>query len=709
MPVYNQSRSRIVQIIFIIVFIIILGQLLHLQFFSSSYRMQAENNARYRKVIYPDRGIVYDRRHKAVLGNTIMYDLVVTPGEIKGTDTLAMCKILGIDTAEFRKRIVTAIIKNSTYKPSVFEPLLTPELFARLNENMYKFPGFILSDRPVRDYPYAAAANILGYLGEVDTSFLRRHKEEGYEMGDYAGMTGIERTYEKVLMGQRGISYQTRDNRSRIQGAYENGRYDTAAIAGKSLYSSLDIELQELGEKLMGNKVGSIVAIDPRTGGILCMVSSPTYNPNLLTGSQRRKHFSELYQDPRLPLINRAVNGMYSPGSTFKTVVGIIGLTEGVIDENFTISCGGAFYGCGTGKPKCLDKGTFNLTSAIAHSDNTYFATVFKRIIDQPRYGTADSSLKVFNKYAYSFGLGKKLGVDIPSEKPGNIPTSPYYKKIFGPRWVSCNIISNSIGQGEVQTTITQLANVMALIANKGWYYTPHLIDSIEEGDQFHLLRDFTQKHTVNHVPDRVFESVHNGMQGVMEYGTGAAAQVPGVIVCGKTGTVENYLRGVKQKDHAFFGAFAPRDNPRIAIAVMCENAGFGASSAAPIASLMIEKYLKDSISGKERKDKVEAIAKLNLIPERMRRAMDSLSRINRAKDSIARNKDSLKTLKALNDTLTLEEPNELDSANIRQAPPESSAPVRKDSAPKKIQQSPPAVLPSEKRSKSKPVTPRTT
>lgn len=695
MSVYNQSRNRIVQIIFIVVFLVIAGQLLHLQIFSSSYRMQAESNARFRKVVYPDRGIVYDRKHKAILENTIMYDLVVTPGEIKGTDTFALCKILGIDTAEFKKRIVTAIIKNTSYKPSVFEPLLTPELYARLNENMYKFPGFILSDRPVRDYPFAAAANVLGYLGEVDTSFLRRHKDEGYEMGDYAGMTGLERTYEKVLMGQRGIRYLIRDNRSRIQGSYENGEYDTTAIAGKSLHSSIDIELQELGEKLMGNKVGSIVAIDPKTGGILAMVSSPTYNPNLLTGNQRRKHFSELYRDPRLPLINRAVNGMYSPGSTFKTVVGIIGLSEGVIDERFTINCSGAFYGCGTGRPKCLDKGTFNFTTAIAHSDNSYFATVFKKVIDQPRYGSADSSLGVFNRYAHSFGLGHKLGVDIPSEKPGNIPTSPYYKKIFGPRWVSCNIISNSIGQGEVQTTITQLANVMAFIANKGWYYTPHLIDSIEGGDKFNLLKDFKVKHHGVNVTDTVFEAVHNGMQGVMEYGTGYYAQVPGVVVCGKTGTVENYLRGVKQKDHAFFGGFAPRDNPRIAIAVMCENAGFGASSAAPIASLMIEKYLKDSIAGKERKDKAESIAKMNLIPERMRRAMDSLSRLARIKDSVAQ----VKAQKAMNDTLTLEEQNELDSSNINQSRPNNNnnRPAPADSGKKRINQSP-AILPANER-----------
>ncbi|WP_147313815.1 penicillin-binding protein 2 [Deminuibacter soli] len=681
---YNQSRSRIVQIIFVLVFMVILGQLLHLQIFSGKYRLQAENNAVYRKIVYPDRGIIYDRKHKAILENTIMYDLIITPSEIKGTDTTSLCQILNIDTAEFRKRVRDIIFKNSYVKPSVFEPLLSPELLARLNENMYKFPGFSLNERPVRTYPFNVAADVLGYTGEVDTGFLRRHREEGYEMGDYAGMTGMERSYEKALMGVRGVKRYIRDNRSRIQGPYENGAYDTSAMAGKNLYTSIDVELQQLGEKLMNNKVGSIVAIDPRTGGVLCMVSAPTYNPNYLTGNQRRKHFSELFTDPRLPLLNRTVGTQYSPGSTFKTVVGIVGLTEGVINEREMISCSGAFYGCGNGKPKCLDRGTFDFTNAIAVSDNTYFATVYKRIIDQQRYGSADSSLKVFNNYAYTFGLGHKLGIDLPSEKKGNIPISSYYAKIFGSRWVSCNIISNSIGQGEVQTTLAQLANVMAIIANKGWYYTPHLVDSIEGGDEFHLLDSFRVKHyTASHITEKTFDEVQNGMQAVMEFGTGAAAKVPGVVVCGKTGTVQNALNGVKQKDHAFFGAFAPRDNPRIAIAVMCENAGFGASSAAPIASLMIEKYLKDSIAGKERQDKAEAVAKMNLIPERMRRAMDSISNLNRRRDSLKLIKDAQKEM---SDTVEVE-----DRAEQEQRTPTDSAakPARQQQAPVKKQPQP--------------------
>ncbi|MGC8749889.1 penicillin-binding protein 2 [Hydrotalea sp.] len=643
MPVFNQSRSRVIQILFGVVFIIIAAQLVNLQVFSKKYKLQAENNAIYRKVIYPDRGIIFDRKKRSLLENSIMFDLVVTPSEARGIDTLALCNLLEIDTAEYKKRMRDIIFKNTSVRPSVFEPLLSQELYARLSENIYKFPGFELSERSVRSYPLHIGANFLGYTAEVNPAFLAKHKDEGYEMGDYTGMTGLERTYEKVLMGQRGIKRYIKDNRSRIQGSYENGLFDTAAIAGKNLYLSLDAQLQALGEKLMTNKVGSIVAIDPKTGGILCMVSAPSYDPNYLTGSERSKHFNKLYKDPRLPLLNRAIYTTYSPGSTFKTVVGIIGLSEGVINERFSVVCNGAFWGCGNGRPKCLDKGTFNLTTAIAHSDNTYFATVYKRILDQQRYGGADSALKVFNTYAYTFGLGHKLGIDLPGEQPGNLPISSYYRKIFGKNWNSCNVISNAIGQGEVSTTVLQLANVMATIANKGWYYTPHMVDSIEGNEFDDLLARFKEKHlTDREIPDSVYDAVQNGMQGVMEYGTGAAAQVPGIVVCGKTGTVQNFYHGVAQKDHAFFGAFAPRNNPKIAIAVLCENAGFGAQSAAPIASLMIEQYLKDSIPEPDRKQKVEDIAKLNLIPARMRAEMNRLDSIKMKKEEEEQNRQNI-------------------------------------------------------------------
>ncbi len=639
MPVFNQNRSRVIQVIFTSIFIIILVQLIHLQILSPKYKLAAENNAIYRKIVYPDRGIIFDRKRRPLLENIMSFDLVVTPSEAKGTDTLDLCTLLQIDTTEYKRRMRDIIFKNTAVRPSVFEPLLTQELYAKLYENMYKFPGFILSERKSRAYPYNIGANVLGYIAEVDTSFLRRHKEEGYEQGDYTGMTGLERSYEKVLMGQRGIQRFIKDNRSRIQGSYENGMFDTAAVAGKNLYTSIDVELQKLGERLMNNKVGSIVAIDPKTGGILCMVSAPTYNPNYLTGNQRKKHFAQLLLDPRLPFNNRAIGNKYSPGSTFKTVSGIIGLTEGVITERTTVTCNGAFQGCGTGKPKCLDKGTFDFKNAIAHSDNTYFSTVYKRILDQPRYGGADSALTVFNKYAYTFGLGHKLGIDIPSEKAGNLPISKYYRKIFGQKWYSCNVISNAIGQGEVQTTLLQLANVMAIIANKGWYYTPHIVDSIQGGDEYNMLDAFKTKHyTDKNIPDSIFDAVQDGMQAVVDYGTAAASKIDGIVMCGKTGTVENSAKingvMVKQQDHSFFGAFAPRDNPKIAIAVICENSGQGAWAAAPIASFLVEQYLRDSISGTERKTKLEEFANKNLIPYLMRMQMQKNDSLKRVKEN---------------------------------------------------------------------------
>ena len=639
MPVFNQSRGGIIQIIFAAVVLIIILQLANLQLFSTKYKLAAESNALFKKVIYPDRGIIFDRKRKPILENVIIYDLVVIPFDSKGTDTAGLCALLQIDSIEYKKRMRDIINKTGMVRPGIFEPMLSAEMFARLNENLYKFSGFSLTERSVRNYPYHAAGHLLGYIDEVDTSFLRVHKEEGYQMGDYAGRTGLERTYEKVLMGKRGVKNYIRDNKSRLQGEYEKGLYDTAAVAGKNVFSSLDVELQKMAEELMTNKVGSVVAIDPATGGIICMVSAPTFDPNFLTGNQRRKHFAELLADPRKPFNNRAIQNNYSPGSTFKTIVGIIGLSEGVIDERFSVTCNGYFTGCGTGKPKCLDKGTFSFKEAVAHSDNSYFSTVYKKLLDQSKYETTDSALNVFNSYASSFGLGKRLGIDLPSERGGLLPTSAYYHKVYGKKFFPCNIISNAIGQGEVNTTMLQMANVMAIIANKGWYYTPHLIDSIEGGDPDDLLAGFKQKRLADQrIPANVYEAEQNAMQAVMDYGTAAGSAVPGIIVCGKTGTVENYAkvngRVEKQQDHSFFGAFAPKDNPRIAIAVICENAGQGAWAAAPIASLLIEKYLKDSITGKERKDKYTTMVNKNLIPKLMRLEMAKNDSLKQLKES---------------------------------------------------------------------------
>ncbi|HMP92675.1 MAG TPA: penicillin-binding protein 2, partial [Phnomibacter sp.] len=600
---YHSVRSRIIRVIFAAASLVIILQLFNLQVLSSKYKIAADDQAIYRKVIYPSRGLVYDKRGRIILDNTTLFDLVLIPAQLKmGADTALLCRILKIDEKEFNKRVANARFKNGNYQPTVFEGLLDEVTHAQLAEKLSHFqPAFDLVERPVRKYPYEAAAHVFGYLAEVDPSFLEKHANEGYRMGDYTGMTGIERTYEKVLMGQRGIQYWLRDKRNRPTTRYENGSFDTTAISGKTLHAALDIELQALGEKLMEGKMGSVVAIDPKTGGILALVNGPTYKPSLLTGNQRRKHFSELYTDPRLPLLNRSVSGEYSPGSTFKTLQAIVGMQEGVITQNSGYGCRGGYFECGTGKPKCHGGGhAGNLASAIAVSCNSYFADVYRKILDQPKYGSVDSALAAWDRYMYQFGLGHRLGVDLPSERGGNIPTPKYYQKVFGPKWHSCNTVSNSIGQGEVTSTVLQLANAIAMIANKGYYYTPHVVDSIEGGDTYGLLNLYKQKIEPVHIPDSMFEAVHEGMARVMKPGgTAWRLAVPGIDICGKTGTVENYYKGKKQKDHSFFAAFAPRDNPKIAIACIVENGGFGATIAAPVVSLMIEKYIHDSVSDK--------------------------------------------------------------------------------------------------------------
>jgi penicillin-binding protein 2 len=637
MPVFNQSRSRIIRLLVLMTFLVIIAQLFYLQVVSGKYTQMADDNAIQKKTIYPPRGLVIDRNGETILRNTMAYDLMVTPSMTRGIDTAFFCSLMEIDTAEYRKRIIEAIIRNRSYRPSVFEASLTSTKYARIQENLWRFQGgFFIQERPIRSYPWNAGANIVGYIGEVDSGYLKRHSEAGYESGDYAGMTGLEATYEKALMGERGLQYLIKDNFNRIQGPYENGDLDVPAIAGYNLYTSIDIELQKFGEELMTNKVGSIVAIDPKTGGIIAMVSSPTYDPNMMTGAHRRAGFNELYTDPRLPLLNRAVNAAYAPGSTFKTLQALVGLHEGVISTRTTFSCSGAFYGCGGGNPMgCLDPGTYYLSTGITHSCNTYFAHVMQRVINNPKYPDVDSSLRVWNRYMSAFGLGHRLGVDVPSERSGMIPTPEFFNKQYGDgRWGFCTFRSVSIGQGEVTTTPLQVANEMAYIANKGWYYIPHVVDSIGGGDKWGLLDRFKEKIIPMDIPDSIFEAVHDGMQGVMESGTGRGAKVPDITVCGKTGTVENYYRGVKQPSHSFFCAFAPRENPRIAIMCVVENSGrFGGTYAAPIVSLMIEKYINDTIA-KARLPLQERMTKISLIPPLMQqqiRTRDSLRAVRAA------------------------------------------------------------------------------
>ncbi len=387
MPVFNQSRSNIVRLIFAGMFLIIAAQLFHLQIVSKKYKQQAEENALFRKSVYPTRGIIYDRKGRAILNNTILYDLMVTPSQVKNIDTAYFCQLIGIDTAEFRRRIIEARIKNGPFRPTIFDDLLAPEIYARMEENIWKFPGFNLQERPVRVYPYNAAAHIMGYVGEVDSAILRRSNNY-YQLGDYVGRTGLEQYYEKELMGQRGTEFWIKDNKNRLVDHYQDRTLDTPAVAGKNLHTYLDIELQQLAERLLFGKTGAVVAIDPSTGGILAMASGPTYDPNSLTGPDKQSNYAKLVLDVSGPLYNRAIKGQYPPGSTYKPLGALIGLDEGVITPASGIDCRGFYYGCGEVR-KCDEKEpghAANLRLAIAHSCNSFFCNTFRLEVDNPAF-----------------------------------------------------------------------------------------------------------------------------------------------------------------------------------------------------------------------------------------------------------------------------------------------------------------------------------
>lgn len=613
---YNSNRGRIIQIIIGVIFSLIILQLISLQIFSTKYVLAANNNAIFRRIIYPDRGIIYDRKKRALLENTISYDLVVIPNEAKGVDTATLCDILKISKEEYAKRMIEVIIKNSRVKLGIFEPFLSTEEYAQLTENLYRFPGFSLSERSIRNYPYNTAAHVLGYVAEVDQKFLEKHEADGYEMGDYAGMTGLEKQYETILMGQRGVKRFLRDNKGKIQGPFEKGQFDTIAIAGRNLYTSMDVEVQQLAEKLLQHKIGSAVAINPKTGSIIAMASSPGYNPNLLTGNQRRKTIGRLLTDTARPIYNRAIKGQYPPGSTFKPMGALIALDEGLITPSFGYNCFGLYTACGDPR-KCEHHNAghaANLQRALAYSCNSYFLQVFRMAIDNPKYHNAKQGYLKWKEYVNSFGLGRKLGIDLPSENRASIPDTAQYNKDFGGAkyWNSCFMLTLGIGQDRMTATPLQLANTMAFIANEGYYYTPHFVDSVEEEDDTdkEVLSKFRTKQAVTKIPKEYFDIIKEGMHDVTVFGTAAFIKVPGHEFCAKTGTAQN----PHGKNHSLFVCFAPKDNPKIAVAVVVENAGFGATWAGPIGGLLMEKYLNDTLT-KESKTKVEYLANVDLMP----------------------------------------------------------------------------------------------
>ncbi|PWT70274.1 MAG: penicillin-binding protein 2 [Bacteroidetes bacterium] len=638
MPVFNQSRSNIIRLIFGGMFLIIFIQLFNLQIFSDKYKKMAQENALFPKRIYPSRGIIYDRKGRAILNNTIMYDLMVTPSQVKNVDTAFFCQLMDIDTAEFRSRIIDAKFRNGPFRPTIFEDLLPPDLYAKLEENIWRFPGFNLQERPIRVYPFNAAAHIMGYVGEVDSSIIKKWNY-GYQLGDYVGRSGLEQYYERELMGRRGIEFWIKDNKNRLVGHYANKSLDTPAVAGRNLRTYLDIDLQMLAEKLLSNKMGAIVAIEPKTGGILAMTSGPGFDPNMLTGPDKQSNFNKLFLDVSSPLYNRAIKGQFAAGSTYKPLGALIGLDEGVITPASGYPCLGVYTYC-SHPVRCLEKfpgHAATLRLAIAHSCNSFFSNTLRLTIDNPAFHNPRIGLTRWKQYANAFGLGRRIGVDLPSEDGGNIPDTSVYDKEYKGQWNSCTMVGGGLGIGQEKMLVTplQMANAMCIVANKGFFYIPHFVEKIDgETESDTVLNRFRRKHEVlTNISDAAYEEVMSGMQDVSEIGTARIARIPGINMCAKTGTAENKLviegRVVKLPNHSMFVCFAPRENPKIAVAVVVSNAGYGATWAAPIASLMVEKYLNDTLRT-ERKPEIERIASANLMPKYLVR-LQFLADSNRA------------------------------------------------------------------------------
>jgi penicillin-binding protein 2 len=585
------SRRFIIGGFFVLVAFVYICRLFYLQVIDEQAVVDARNNAFRYRTEYAVRGYIYDRKGKLLLLNDLAYDLMVVPRNVKFCDTAALCNILGIDTVGFVKRMKKA--KLTPRKESYFEKQISSETYAKLQEKMYRFQGFFIQKRSIRRYPRKIAAHLLGYIGEV--SKAQAEKDPYYKEGDYIGISGIEKAYEKELRGVNGVKVEMVDVNNKVVGHFADGAYDTLAIPGKALYCTIDADLQEYGEKLMQGKKGSIVAIDPSTGEILCLVTSPTYDPNLMVGRERSKNYGLLQKDTvGIPLFNRALMGAYPPGSIFKLIDAAIGLKDGVLQTSTVYPCARGYPPMG-GKPKCHPHGAGDLYVAIQASCNSYFSYVFKSIVDHHPGGKFVDGYNRWRSDVMSFGVGHKLGSDLPYELGGNVPSVKYYNKVFGEgRWFANTVVSLGIGQAELTILPVQMANVVGCIANKGFYYTPHIIRNI--GEDKKTDPRFTTKNFSN-VPSQYFIPVVDGMERVLKPGgTAASSAIKDVVVCGKTGTAQN----PHGKDHAVFLAFAPKDNPKIAIACVVENCGFGGVFAAPIVSLMIEKYLKGDIDRKD-------------------------------------------------------------------------------------------------------------
>ena len=592
------DRANKLRIGLVIMAGILIARIFYIQIVDDRYKIDASNNSMVYDIIYPTRGVIYDRNGKIIVGNKVAYDILVTPKEVKEFDTLLLAGVLDVEPdfirgkmAEYRKNR-----RRIGYQSVIMMKQLSSEKYMKFSEIQYKFPGFKGQVRSIRDYPFNAGGNLLGYVSEVDQAYLDRHPGE-YRSGDYAGKTGLEAARETDLRGEKGYHIYLRDSHNQIQTRYKDGEMDKEAIPGKDIVTTIDADLQQYGQQLMHNKVGSLVAIEPSTGEILTMVSSPGIDVEML--ADIGKHYKEIVSDPHKPMFNRAVQAPYPPGSVFKLVNGLIGLEEGVLKPEYTYPCNKGYY-FGKHKLGChAHRSPLDLEDAIMMSCNGYFCYVMRNILENRKYGSQAEALDKWHDYVSSFGFGHKLGSDFPAELGGTIPTSNYYNKIYGKGgWKFTTVISISIGQGEIGVTPLQIANMCATVANRGYYYIPHIVkdsDSLRIDDKFRE-KQYTMVDTTN------FKKVIKGMwkavnSGFGSGGTASIAAVEGLDICGKTGTAQN-PRGA---DNSVFICFAPMDNPKIAVAAYVENAGFGATWSAPIASLLVEKYLTGQISDKRK------------------------------------------------------------------------------------------------------------
>ena len=591
-----QSRKYTIIIIFLITGIIFVARLFYLQIIDDSYIISANRNALRFVTNYPARGLIYDRNNNLLVYNEADYDLMIVPKQVKPFDTIEFCHLLGITKEECLIKLQKAR-EYSPYAASIFEKQISKENYGYLQEKLYKYRGFYIQSRTLRKYPLSIASHTLGYIGEVSSNITET--DNYYKSGDYIGMSGLEKYYEPFLRGKKGSKIIMVDVFNREKGSFQNGAFDTLAIAGEALYTTLDADLQAYGELLMNNKRGSIVAIEPASGEILTMVSTPTYDPNLLVGRVRGYNYNKLLSEPTKPLFDRALMALYPPGSIFKIVQALVALDEGVITENTGFPCDKSLLGCHN-HPNAGD-----IKSAIKMSCNPYFYQTFRRIIQHGlsnnRFEDSEMGLNLWHEKVNSFGLGQRLNIDIPNVKKGFIPDSKFYDKKYGHHsWAFSTIYSLSIGQGEVGIIPLQMANIATILANRGYYFTPHFVKAI--GKNKTINPEFLQKH-ITKVNDKYFQIVAKAMYEVVNEpgGTASMARIDSIIVCGKTGTAQN----PHGQDHSVFIAFAPMNNPKIALAVYVENAGFGGVWAAPIASLMIEKYLTQKIKRKELEDRM--------------------------------------------------------------------------------------------------------